>query len=178
MFRGKFLDLNNEGSALLFDPDRNSLLATDPTNPAAGTLVESGCETINGVESDGEGGFWIYGQDKNNAGVVAHYHDGKIGAIASPEFCDWQLTTATAEPHRGLWVVAHRKDSVEYGVALVTDERIEWQKFNPAPPPLMYPGVKIGAGRFWLSAYSSVYEQASLPTGAWTQVTGHSCRRH
>jgi signal transduction histidine kinase/ActR/RegA family two-component response regulator len=168
---GRLLDVTDEGAAMIFDPDRNTLLVTDPHNPAAATPVESGCETMNGAKSDGEAGFWIFGQDKNNAGVVAHYREGKTVVITPPEFRDWQLQTATAEPHRGLWVVAHRKDTVEYGVALVTDERIEWQKFNPEPPPLMYPGLQIGAGRFWLSAYSGVYEQASAPAGAWNQVT-------
>jgi signal transduction histidine kinase/ActR/RegA family two-component response regulator len=168
---GRFWDVNDEGAAMIFDPGRNTLLVTDPNDPASSTPVESGCETIGGVQSDGEGGFWIFGHDHNNSGVVAHYRRGKTAIIASPEFRGRQLTTARVEPHRGLWVVAQRKDTVGYGVALVTDEGVEWQKFDPEPPPLTYPGWGIGAGRFWLIGYSGVYEQASAPAGTWKQVT-------
>ena len=58
-----------------------------------------------------------------------------------------------------------------YRLALVTDDRVEWQPLRPAPPLLNYPTWNAAAGRHWLYGYSGLYEQTTAPTGDWHQVT-------
>jgi signal transduction histidine kinase/CheY-like chemotaxis protein len=168
---GRFYALNWEGAAVILRADRNELVVTDPANPAASSRVSTSFEKIGGVRPDEGGAFWIFGQDKNDAGLVAHVSRGKTTLISPPEFRDRPLYAATPDPRNGLWVVAYQKNNMTYGLALVTDEGAQWQTLAPAPPPLMYPTFAVGAGRYWLHGYSGLYERSPAATGTWQQVT-------
>ena len=168
---GNFKALNENGRAMIWDIRRNQLSMTDPQDPSVSTPVETGQEMIESIKPDDKDGFWIYGQDSNGNGVVAHYHDGKTTILAPAEFHNQQLKSATPAPPGQLWVVALDRTDNHYRLALVTDDRVEWQPLRPAPPPLNYPTWYAAAGRHWLYAYSGLYEQTSAPTGDWHQVT-------
>ncbi len=171
---GKFKVLNEAGLAMIWDAIRNQWVVTDPGDPAVSTPVETGQVVVEDIRPDDEDGFWISGQDGNGNGVVMHYRQGKTTTLAPPEFHNRQLTAATPAPPQKLWVVAHNRDDNHYGLALVSNGRVEWQPLQPAPPPLTYPAWVAGAGRCWLFGYSGLYEQTSAPTGEWHQVTAFS----
>jgi len=168
---GNFRALNDAGRAMIWDIRRDQLSVTEPGDPTVSTPVETGQEVIENIKPDDEDGFWISGQDGNGNGVVMHYRQGKTTILAPPEFHNRQLTSVTPAPPQKLWVVAHNRNDNHYGLALVRDDRVEWQPLRPAPPPQNYPVWNTGAGRCWLNGYTGLYEQTSAPTGEWHQVT-------
>ena len=168
---GNFKVLNEAGQAMIRDASRNQWSVTDLHNPAVSTPVDTGQEVVEDIRPDEEDGFWISGNDGNGNGMVAHYRQGKTTILAPPEFRNRQLTAVTPEPPQQLWVVAHNRDDSQYGLALVSDGRVEWQPLQPATPALTYPVWTAGAGRRWLYGYSGLYEQTRAPAGDWHQVT-------
>ena len=168
---GKFRACSDDGRAMIWDESRNQLMVTDPQDPTLRTAVETGCETISSIEPDKNDGFWIIGQDNKGNGVVAHYANGRTKVIAPPEFHGRLLTFSTPLPDSQLMVVAHQRDNNLYGVARVSDDKIEWLPFVPAPPPLTYPNLIAGVGRLWLVGYSGLYEQSLTNAAQWQQVT-------
>jgi signal transduction histidine kinase/CheY-like chemotaxis protein len=168
---GKFKVLNEAGLAMIWDAGRNQWSVTDLRDPAVSTPVDTGQEVVEDIRPDEEDGFWISGHDGNGNGVVTYYRQGKTTTLAPPKFRNRQLTAVTPAPPHQLWVVAHNRDDNHYGLALVSDGRVEWQPLQPVPPPLTYPVWTSGAGRCWLYGYSGLYEQTAAPTGDWHQVT-------
>ena len=59
---------------------------------------------------------------------------------------------------------------VEYELAHVMDDRVEWQTFVPRRPPLTYPGFSIGAGQCWMNGFSGLYQRSLNPTSLWHRV--------
>ena len=168
---GKFRAWSNNGQVMLWDGSRDQLLATDPQDPTRRTVVETGCETIGSVIPDTNGVFWIVGQNQQGNGVVAHYDNGRIKVIAAPEFHGRQLGSGKPAAAGQLLVVARQPDNVSYDVAQVTDDKIEWLSFAPAPPPVSIPNIVAGVGRRWLFGYSGLYMQSPTAADHWPQVT-------
>jgi signal transduction histidine kinase len=168
---GKFWAWSNNGQVMLWDGSRDQLMVTDPQDPTRRTGVETGCETIGSVIPDTNGIFWITGQDQHGNGVVAHYDNGRIKVIAAPEFHGRQLVTGKPAAAGQLLVVARQPDQVSYAVAQVTDDKIEWLAFAPAPPPVSVANIVAGAGRRWLFGYSGLYMQSPTAADHWPQVT-------
>ncbi len=171
---GKLEALNDAGQALVWDEGRDELTVTDLHDPARRTPVETGCETINKIIPDQSGVFWILGQDKRGDGVVVRYDNGRIKIITASEFQGRQLSSATLLPPAQLLVTAYQRENNLYGVAQVGEDSVEWLTFAPAPPPVTYPSLIIGAGRRWLCGYSGLYEQSNSPAGPWAPVTAFS----
>ena len=162
---------SDTGQALISDVSQNELLLVDPQYPDRRTLVETGCQLVDQAFPDTGGGFWILGRDTNNNGVVTHYKNGKASILAPPEFAGRQLTAGNPESPEQILLVAHSRGNNRYEVARVTEQKITWLPFVPAPPPVTYPNVLIAAGRCWLQGYSGLYEQSVLAPEKWQPVT-------
>ncbi|HTI99185.1 MAG TPA: ATP-binding protein [Dongiaceae bacterium] len=168
---GEFKALNKNGSALFVNARTGQWEMTSPDNPLIATVMDPGCAQVNSVYPDYDDGFWISGQDTNGASILTHYEHGKTSVVAPDAFRDRKFVSATPEAPDRLWVVANRRDTIQYDIALVEGNRVTWQNLTPAPPPLTYPAMLIGADHHWLVGYPAIYEQTGAPTGNWQKVT-------
>jgi signal transduction histidine kinase/CheY-like chemotaxis protein len=167
---GKLWGLSEAGQAMIWDAQRDALTVTAPQDPMLRTVVETGCATLNTIIPNGDGIFWILGQDQQGNGIVARYENGRTQIIASPEFHQRQLTSGLSLSATQIQLVAHQRNNNLYGVAQLTGDRVEWLPLLPSPPPLTYPSLAMGAGRHWLFGYSGLYEQLPAVPGHWQPV--------
>jgi signal transduction histidine kinase len=167
---GKLWGLSEAGQAMIWDAQRDALTVTAPQDPMLRTAVETGCAALNTIIPNGDGIFWILGQDPQGNGMVARYENGRSQIIASPEFHQRQLTSGLPLSATQIQLVAHQRNNNLYGVAQLTGDQVEWLPFLPSPPPLTYPSPAMGAGRHWLFGYSGLYEQLPAVPGHWQPV--------
>ena len=160
-----------DAQAMIWDKGRNELSLTSPDDPSARTVVESGCETINEAQPDTNGLWWILGQDKDGNGIVTHCQNGKSKIIAAPELAGRLLSGGCLLPSSQLRFIARQRDNGLYGVGQFTEDRFAWLPFAPAPPPITYSTLLVGAGRCWLVGYSGIYEQSLTAPDHWLPVT-------
>ncbi len=168
---GKLQAWNEDGQAIIWDASQKQMMATDPQDPTRRTPVVTGCTTINTIHPGKNHDFWILGEDKNGDGVVAHIDNGKTKTITPPEFQGRQLSFSAPLSATQVLVVAHQRENNLYGIAKVVEDKVEWLPFAPAPPPLTYPNLLLGAGRIWLYGYFGIYEQSLTNASCWQPVT-------
>ena len=159
------------GQGMMFwDRSQHRLFVTDVGAPGKCIAVESGCENVTFAVPGTNGSWWIFGQNDKTNGFVARYENGQVKVIARPELAGRQLSTARALPSAKVWFVAAHWESSSYEVGCLAGDRLEWQKFNPAPPSVMYPSVLAAAGRCWLMNYSGIFEQSLSAPEQWSPV--------
>ena len=168
---GKLQALNEDGQAIIWDKSQKQMMVTDPQDPARRTVVVTGCETISSINPGKTHDFWILGEDKNGDNVVAHFDNGKTKAITPPEFHGRQLVFSAPLSATQVLVIEHQRQNNLYGIAKVGEDKVEWLPFAPAPPPLTYLKLVMGAGRSWLYGYSGLYEQSLTNASCWQPVT-------
>ena len=167
---GKLWKLSEEGQAMIWDASRDALTVTAAQDPTLRTVVETGCATLNAISCKHDV-FWILGQDQPGNGIITRYENGRTKIIVSPEFHGRSLASGLPLSDTQIQVVAHQRDNNLYGVAQLTGDQVEWLPFVPAPPPVTYPGLIMGAGRHWLYGYSGLYEQQTAAPDHWPPVS-------
>jgi signal transduction histidine kinase/CheY-like chemotaxis protein len=163
---------NQRGTALIWNPERQQFEATDPLDPGRRTPVVGHWLKTDTLQPDDEAGFWLEGHATNEEVQIAHYSAGRTTFLDTSALQGWRVTSCTAVAPHQLRVVAKKDGGIQYGLALVANNKIDWQPLNWLPPPLTYVNWVTGAGRNWLLGYDGLYEQDAAAPGPWRQVTG------
>jgi signal transduction histidine kinase/ActR/RegA family two-component response regulator len=162
---------NENGAVLAWNEERQHLEASDPDQPEHRTSVAEDLPKIDSAQADEGDGFWVAGRADDDEPQMVHYSHGHSIRVDAAKLRGWRVTTLTPRGTGELWLIAQKKGTIDYGLARVTDDSVEWQPLNPAPPPLAISTWMTGAGRNWLRGYAGLYEQDAPPNGEWRQVT-------
>ena len=172
---GKLVGWNENGTALIWNDGQKRLEVTDPQEPSQRTPLDvelAGVDYgVDYIRADDGDGFWIVGHSQTNEWQLAHYQHGRTVKIDAAPLQNCRMVSATSASSGQLWVVAQTTENTQLGLALVTDETVEWQPLQPAPPQITYGHWWAGAGRHWLCGYAGIYAQLNPPTGEWRPVT-------
>jgi signal transduction histidine kinase/CheY-like chemotaxis protein len=162
---------NENGAVLTWNDDRQHLEASDPDQPERRTSVAEDLPKIDTAQADEGDGFWVAGRADDDEPRIVHFSHGHSIPVDSAQLRGWRVTTLTPRGADELWLIAQKKGTIDYGLARVTDDSVEWQPLKPAPPPLTIPSWMTGGGHNWLRGYAGLYEQAAPPNGDWRPVT-------
>jgi len=150
------------------------LLRVQPGAGSRPEVVSWGGDLIRRVMEDQERVLWAEGETRDGTLVIASWDGREWKKISDPGLGGRSVRGMSVDERRGIWMVLQADQEVNYSLIHAVDNRLEWHRFTPSPPPMTYPSISAGAGRYWLMSYSLLYGRPAGPKGDWLPVKDFS----
>jgi PAS domain S-box-containing protein len=119
---------------------------------------ETGLMALERVLTDAAGALWFAGADPAGKSVLARHDAGGWTRHGPAELGDRRLTSLTADPTHGVWVMLFDPQTLEFEI-----RRGEGVTLRPVPiaatrPRTGWPGLQAGAGKLYLFGQNGLWE--------------------
>ena len=167
----RYFTVNQSGTAVGLSLDTGRLVVTNFGASAVYPIADLQLDHVESVHATAGDAFWLVGTDVKGERTIAYLSPTETRLIPPAEFFGKHISSVTVDPVQGLWIVAQLRDSTKFELGFLANSNVLWRTGERALPPLMYPGLTLGAGASWIRGYAALYHGPLAATGPWEQVT-------
>ncbi len=167
----RFFTVNHAGTAVGLSQDHGRLVVTNFGAAVAYPVADVPLAHVESVHATAGEDFWLVGADAAGERTIAYLSPRETRLIPPGAFQGKYISSVTVDPTHGLWIVAQLRDSTKFELGFLADSNVLWRTADAPLPPIMYPGLTLGAGASWIRGYAALYRGPLAATGPWEQVT-------